>query len=229
MKKSVIILVLLFMFALSLPAEISPAYYNGDAMLAFLAEATGGDNKIKFKGVIVESGRGPITSGLDLGVEFKNSKETIYIRFKFNKDRGYGLFTYDVLPFFSSGLYVGFFKGLPIFGPNFVFKPVKGVSIQYRHTWGFGEVDDIQLRIKGIYDAIGISLNFGIIKPSFRVSWFQGEQYIVSDLGFYIPFVDGFDILTGIGYEFNKGKIMFRLGLRYSSKNKKTSAKEAEK
>jgi hypothetical protein len=165
------------------------------------------------------SGKGALTSGLDLTAIFKNGLRTLEITG--NSDRAYIQHFWDVADTtLSAAASLGIFKNTPWLGYQLAYAPVKGVSINQWSGFSVATIGAKDWKPQWFFYQAGVT-----VEPNENISVgctvikFQGLDWdILLGAALTVPLNEDFSALFGADHSGLNKEIFYRIAVKYEPK-----------
>ncbi|MCX6815312.1 MAG: hypothetical protein NT120_00480 [Candidatus Aenigmarchaeota archaeon] len=176
----------------------------------FTAAAFGQD--FKMSQIVVSSGEGALTSGLDVYVEMR---DTTFWKFSLqaNSERAYFMYGYDT-PYFTLYASGGVFRNTPWFGPRIDFR-FAFIEMFYWHAWQTGELEYPKWDVRYQASITYASASWRGFKASYLVMDFLGDWIHLPGCEYSTSINERVKFALGMDYHVEKMKPLFRVEIRY--------------
>lgn len=184
-------------------------------LLPILAYAQFGD--LRISKVRVSSGRGALTSGLDIFVSFSGEGRELGITG--NAERVYAVYGWDILPALTISASGGFFKNTPWLGPQLKFKVGDHLSLLHWSGISTGEPEHPAPEVNFFFTFTGSYLSWSDFTASFASQkLMDNEWWYLPGFAYNPPIGDRAHGIVGVDYNTVTEEVYFRLGVKYTFK-----------
>ncbi len=171
---------------------------------------------IRLSSIDISSGKGAITSGLYVYVNFESNKTMLQATISENDleiTYFYRLFKDKLLV----GPNVGYFYNVPYAGPIVIFSPVKFISTLHWYGWSAGKPGEkIEPNTSFLYGINAITLNAWRFNATYcLINYMNTKPQHTVSLKYSQPVNKNFSIYTDVGYDFLNQNQLLKIGINW--------------